>query len=163
MTIAYSCLCFVSITRGLITKPIDFLRVPPLKFVRQIVWFFSFLISLSFDLFFSVYIYVWFYLLQSNCNNGYFSRTSLVNFLKVNKYILFLLFLWYPRTKELNEIWWSFSTICWFSHQCFSKKSQRSTCLFEFHESKPWILNFLQTNAESNFRFLIFSLCEFDM
>ena len=38
---------------------------------------------------FSVYIYLQFHLLQSNCNNGYFSRTSFVNFLK-GKYILLL-------------------------------------------------------------------------
>ena len=36
MTIVYSCLCFVSISRGLMTKPIGFLRVPPLKFVEQL-------------------------------------------------------------------------------------------------------------------------------
>ena len=79
MTILYSCLCFVSISRGLMTKPVGFLRVPPLKFIEQIVWFFSFLISLLFGLFFSAYICVWFYLLQSNCNNGCFSRTSCVS------------------------------------------------------------------------------------
>ena len=93
MTIVYSCLCFVSISRGLMTKPIGFLRVPPLKFVEQIVWFFSFLISLLFGPFFSVYICLWFYLLQFNCNNGYFSGTSFVVSLKVNKYILILLIL----------------------------------------------------------------------
>ena len=87
MTIAYSCLCFVSISRGLMTKLVGFLRVLPLKFVGQIVWFFSFLISLLFGPFFSVYICVWFYLLQSICNTGYFSRTSFVNFLKGN-YVL---------------------------------------------------------------------------
>ena len=37
LTIVYSCLCFVSINRGLMTKPIGFLRVPPLKFVEQIL------------------------------------------------------------------------------------------------------------------------------
>ena len=36
MTIVYSCLCFASISRGLMTKPIGFLRAPPLKFVDQI-------------------------------------------------------------------------------------------------------------------------------
>ena len=90
MTIGYSCLCFVSVSRGLMTKPIDFLRVPSLKFVEQIVCFFSFLISLLFGPFFAVYICVWFYLLPSNCNNWCFSRTSLVNFLKVNKDIILL-------------------------------------------------------------------------
>ena len=91
MTIVYSCLCFVSISRGLMTKPVGFLRVPPLKFVEQIVWFFSFLISLLFGLFFSVYICVWFYLLESNYNNAYFSRTSFVNFLKVNIVLSYLI------------------------------------------------------------------------
>ena len=90
MTIVYSCLCFVGISRGLITKPVGFLRVPPLKFVEQIVWFFPFLTSLLFGPFFSVYICVWFYLLQSNCNNGYFSRKSFVNFLKVNIFLSYL-------------------------------------------------------------------------
>ena len=37
MTTVYSCSCFVSISRGLMTKPIGFLRVPLLKFVEQIV------------------------------------------------------------------------------------------------------------------------------
>ena len=36
MTTVYSCSCFVSISRGLMTKPIGFLRVPLLKFVEQI-------------------------------------------------------------------------------------------------------------------------------
>ena len=52
MTIVFSCLCFVSISRGLMTKPIGFLRVPPVIFVEQIVWFFSFLISPLFGPFF---------------------------------------------------------------------------------------------------------------
>ena len=39
----------------------------------------------------SVYICIWFYLLQCNCNNGYLSRTSFVHFLKVNEYILILI------------------------------------------------------------------------
>ena len=43
-----------------------FLQVPPLKFVEQIVCFFSFLISVLFGQFFSVYISVQFHLLQSN-------------------------------------------------------------------------------------------------
>ena len=102
MTIVHSCLCFVSISRGLMTKPVGFLRVPPLKFVEQIVWFFSFLISLLFGPFFSVYICVWFYLLQSNCNNGYFSRTSFVkNFLKVNIFLSTYLLI-YTRNKKMN-------------------------------------------------------------
>ena len=56
MTIVYSWLCFVSISWGLTTKSIGFLRVPPLKFVEQIVSFFSFLISLLFGPFVSVYL-----------------------------------------------------------------------------------------------------------
>ena len=40
------------------TKPIGFLRVPPLQFVDQIVWFFSFLISLLFGPFFQ-YVFVY--------------------------------------------------------------------------------------------------------
>ena len=36
MTIAYSCLFYASISRGLMTKPIGSLRAPPLKFVDQI-------------------------------------------------------------------------------------------------------------------------------
>ena len=105
MTIVYSCLCFVSISRGLMTKPVGFLRVPPLKFVEQIVWFFSFLISLLFGPFFSVYICVWFYLLQSNCNNGYFSRTSFVNFLKVNIFLSYLINLvgWWLEWKDPTQ------------------------------------------------------------
>ena len=91
MAIIYSCLCFFSISRGLMTKPVGFLQVPPLKFVEQIVCFFSFLISLLFGPFFSVYICVWFYLLQSNCNNGYFSRMSFVNFLKVNIFLSYII------------------------------------------------------------------------
>ena len=55
MTTVYSCLYFVSISRGFMTKPIGFLRVRPLKFVEKIVCFF---ISLLFGLFFSVYICV---------------------------------------------------------------------------------------------------------
>ena len=58
MAIVYSCLCFFSISRGLMTKPVGFLRVPPLKFVEQIVCFFSFLISLLFGPFFQ-YIFVY--------------------------------------------------------------------------------------------------------
>ena len=58
MTIVYSCLCFVSISWGLMTKLIGFLRVPPLKFVVKVVWFFSFLISLLFGPFFQ-YIFVY--------------------------------------------------------------------------------------------------------
>ena len=104
MTIVYSCLCFVSISRGLMTKPVGFLRVPPLKFVEQIVWFFSFLISLLFGPFFSVYICVWFYLLQSHCSNGYFSRTSFVNF-SSSLYILLLLLL---VSKQLQGSTFSF-------------------------------------------------------
>ena len=103
MTIVYSCLCFVSISRGLMTKPVGFLRVPPLKFVEQIVWFFSFLISLLFGPFFSVYICVWFYLLQSHCSNGYFSRTSFVNF-SSSLYILLLLLV----SKQLQGSTFSF-------------------------------------------------------
>ena len=64
------------------TMSIGFLWVPPLKFVEQIIWFFTFLISLLFGPFFSVYICVQFHLLQSNCNYGYFSHRSFVNFLK---------------------------------------------------------------------------------
>ena len=37
MTIVYSCLCLVSISRELMTKPVGFLRVPPLKLVEQII------------------------------------------------------------------------------------------------------------------------------
>ena len=48
---------------GLMTTPVGFLRVPPLKSVEQIVWFFSLLISLLFRPFFSVYICVRCYLL----------------------------------------------------------------------------------------------------
>ena len=70
MTIAYSCLCFLSISLGLIAKPIGFLQVPPLKFVEQIVDLSLFLISLLFGPFFSVYISQWFNLLQPNCYNG---------------------------------------------------------------------------------------------
>ena len=61
------------------TKPIGFLRVPPLKFVEQIVWFFSFLISLLFGPFFQ-YIFVYGFIYYSLIANGYFSRTSFVNF-----------------------------------------------------------------------------------
>ena len=54
-------MCFVSISRGLMTKPIGFLRVLPfcrVHFLEQIVWFLSFLISLLFGTFFQ-YIYVY--------------------------------------------------------------------------------------------------------
>ena len=64
MTIVYSRLCLVSISRGLMAKPIGLLRVPPLKFVEQIVWFFSFLISLLFDPFFQ-YIFVYSFIYYS--------------------------------------------------------------------------------------------------
>ena len=37
MTIVHSCLCFLSISQGLMAKPIGFLQVPPLKFVDRIV------------------------------------------------------------------------------------------------------------------------------
>ena len=37
MTIVHSCLRFVSISQGLMTKPIGFIRVPLLKFIDQIV------------------------------------------------------------------------------------------------------------------------------
>ena len=40
------------------TKPVGFLRVPTLKFVEQIVWFFYFLISLLIGPFFQ-YIFVY--------------------------------------------------------------------------------------------------------
>ena len=56
MTIAYGCLCFASTSRGFMTEPIGFLRVPLLKFVEQIVCFFSFLISLLFGPFFQYII-----------------------------------------------------------------------------------------------------------
>ena len=62
MTIVYSCLCFASISRGLMTKPAGFLRVPPLKLGEQIVWFFSFLISLLFvPLFQYIFVYGFIY------------------------------------------------------------------------------------------------------
>ena len=106
MTIVYSCLCLVSISRGLMTKPVGFLRVPLLKFVEQIVWFFYFLISLLIGPFFSVCICIWFYLLQSNCNNGYSSRMNFVNFLKVNIFLSYLIL--------LNLLWCTFSDFdCW--------------------------------------------------
>ena len=104
MTIVYRCLCFASISWDLMTKPIGFLWVLPLKLVEQIVWFFSFLISLLFGPFFSVYICVWFYLLQSHCSNGYFSRTSFVNF-SSSLYILLLLLL---VSKQLQGSTFSF-------------------------------------------------------
>ena len=43
---------------------------------------------------FSVYICVWYYLLQSNCNNGHLSRKSFVNILKVN---IFFIFFYYQQ------------------------------------------------------------------
>ena len=43
---------------------------------------------------FSVYICVWYYLLQSNCKNGHLSRKSFVNFLKVN---IFFIFFYYQQ------------------------------------------------------------------
>ena len=118
MTIVYSCLCFVSISRGLMTKPVGFLRVPPLKFVEQIVWFFSFLISLLFGPFFSVYICVWFYLWQSNCNNGYFSRMSFVNF-KVNIFLSYIILpIMFPNIHKSVLITKTKASILWY-HLCY--------------------------------------------
>ena len=68
------------------TKAVGFLRVPPLKFVEQIVCFFSFLISVLFGQFFSVYISVQFHLLQSN---WVFFSHEVCKFFK-GKYILIL-------------------------------------------------------------------------
>ena len=63
MAIVDSCLCFVSISWDLMTKPVGFLRVPPLKSVEQISDF-SFLISLLFGPFFQ-YIFVYGFIFNS--------------------------------------------------------------------------------------------------
>ena len=119
---------FVFPLQCLMTKPIGFLRVPTLKLVDQIVWFFSFLISLLFGLFFLVYICVWFHLLQSNCNNGNFSRTSFVNFLKVNILFLFL-FLVSRKVPFLANIRCCLSLLDWPLHMFV---------FYFFNVSHPW-------------------------
>ena len=43
------------------TKPIGFLRVPPLIFVEQIVWFYNLLISLLVCSFFFFFQYIFLY------------------------------------------------------------------------------------------------------
>ena len=81
MTIVYSCLYFVSISRGFMTKPIGFLRVRPLSVFLLVCYLINF--------FQYIFVYDFIYL-QSNCNNGYLSRTNFVNFLKINIFLSYL-------------------------------------------------------------------------
>ena len=144
MTIVHSCSYFVSISRGLMAKPVGFLRVPPLKFVEQIVWFFSFLISLLFGPFFFIYICVWFYLLQSNCNNGNFSRTSFVKkFLKVNIFLSIL-----ENFSNLNNKSTAMHLVdCHLDKVRLWGFSQNfSTTILYFEKSWLWICSFLWMN-----------------
>ena len=81
-----------SIIQGLMAKPTDFLRVPPLSLLSKLSDFFLFwLVCYLVHFFNSIFVHS-FIFLQSNCNYGYFYRSSSSIFWKVNIFFFFIIY-----------------------------------------------------------------------
>ena len=93
MVIVYSCLCFVSISRGLMTTSIGFQLVPPLKLLSQLsdfslFWLVCYLVH-SFQ-----YIFVYSFIYYSLIVIIVFFSHELCNFFHVNILLLLLFCCW---------------------------------------------------------------------